>query len=374
MPLTDKHIRNAKSSAKPVYKWDDVVSGFGFRVTKTGVKTFVVLIGGGRRQTIGRYPLISLAEARAESKRILAQKTLGKIKPAHVSHDEAVAQYLEDCKSKNRPKTVEDYTYVLNRNFAFGRKSVGDISAREILRKLDSMRNTPVARRYAFVVGKTFYKWCVSKHIIDRSPMETLFSPPKSRSRERALDDNEIETLTTTLDQNPSTYSTIVLLLLLTGQRRGEVAALQWDWINLKKQTITFPASITKNKRTHVIPLGERVAAIIKAVPRIDNSPYLFPALRNRRKGKPSTIFNSWSKAKKDFDKVCELSNWTLHDLRRTFSSGMAALGIQQVVVENYRTTSPAAPKARSRKCTTATSTWTKCVRRSCCGKITWIA
>ena len=58
------------------------------------------------------------------------------------------------------------------------------------------------------------------------------------------------------------------------------------------------------------------------------SSDYLFPA----RTGEG--FYNGWSKAKRAFDKASGVSGWTLHDLRRTFSSGMAALGVQQVVVE----------------------------------------
>ena len=88
-------------------------------------------------------------------------------------------------------------------------------------------------------------------------------------------------------------YGKIVELLILTGQRRGEIAALQWKWIDETDGTITFSPSITKNKREHVIPYGPMVADVLKKIPR--SGEYLFPAKRERRRGQPVTVFAGWN-------------------------------------------------------------------------------
>jgi integrase len=85
-------------------------------------------------------------------------------------------------------------------------------------------------------------------------------------------------------------YGTIVQLLILTGQRRGEIAALRASWID--DESITFPARITKNGREHRIPLGSLTKEIIESVPGEDD--LLFPA-----RGKTDTAFSGWSKAKR---------------------------------------------------------------------------
>ena len=113
-------------------------------------------------------------------------------------------------------------------------------------------------------------------------------------------------------------------------QRRGEIGALQWSWI--KEDTITLPGSITKNKRTHTFPLGSLAKSIVEAIP--ETGPYLFPAARSHIRGKHTTHFNGWAKAKPLFNRGLEIEPFTLHDLRRTFSSHLAALGVPLHVTE----------------------------------------
>ena len=74
------------------------------------------------------------------------------------------------------------------------------------------------------------------------------------------------------------------------------------------------------------------VTAILERIPR--ESEYLFPASRAKARGKLTTSFNGWSKSKETFDKGCEISPWTLHDLRRTFATNLAALGTPIHVTE----------------------------------------
>ncbi|MEW8145798.1 MAG: tyrosine-type recombinase/integrase [Candidatus Thiodiazotropha endolucinida] len=323
--LTDISIKAATSGTL----WDDSLKGFGVRIGKTS-KTFIVLVASGRRQSIGRYPLMSLAEARKEAKRILAEKMLGKVRPKHLAFDDAKKEYLEECAKKNRPSTLSDYTKILRRHYPFGRKAVGAITPHHILKELQKLNDKPTRKHYAFAVGRAFFKWCVRQHIIDRSPMEDLEPPKITAPRERVLDENELQKLTAALRMHETPFKRICLLLLLTGQRRGEISHLQWDWI--EGDTITLPGTLTKNKRTHTFPIGEKALAVLDTIPREKDCPYLFPA--SRKMSDKTTVFNGWGKPKASLDRECGITGWTLHDLRRTVSSGMAALGIQQIIVE----------------------------------------
>jgi integrase len=115
------------------------------------------------------------------------------------------------------------------------------------------------------------------------------------------------------------------MLLILTGQRRGEIAALKRAWVDHEK--ITLPAVLTKNGREHVLPIGARAQRVIRLA---GSGPgLLFPA-----RGLPNTPFSGWSKSKKALDRISGVKDWTLHDLRRTFSSGLAALGTPLHVTE----------------------------------------
>lgn len=124
----------------------------------------------------------------------------------------------------------------------------------------------------------------------------------------------------------------IVALLLLTGQRRGEISRLEWRWIDEEARTITLPGSVTKNGRTHTFPYGNAVEEVLADIPELKDCPYLFSA--TRRMSAKTAVFNGWGKPKAELDQELGIAHWTLHDLRRTFSSNMAALGVPQVVVE----------------------------------------
>lgn len=127
--LTDVAIRAAEPGT---ILWDGGLKGFGVRCLKSR-KTFIVLIGSGRRQSIGQYgpqkPGLTLSEAREQARDILAEKQLGKVRPKHVAYDDARAEFLNDCEARElSPLTVRLYRRHLTTHFPFGRKSVGDIT------------------------------------------------------------------------------------------------------------------------------------------------------------------------------------------------------------------------------------------------------
>lgn len=323
--LTDLTIKNAA----PGFLWDDAVKGFGVRIGKNR-KTFVVLVASGRRHRVGHYPTMSLAEARSEARKMLAEKTLGSIPPRHMAWDDAKGDYLAECAKKNRATTVSDYTSILANNFPFGRTGVADVTPYHIIHRLRLLESRPVQRRYAFAVARAFLKWCTRQHIIDRSPMENLQTPHVSPPRERVLTTAELRRLIPVLMADDATFKHITLLLLLTGQRRSEIARMEWGWV--EKATVTIPSTVTKNRRTHTFPLGPWARQVIESIPQHVNKPYVFPAARQMKP--TTTVFNGWSKPKAALDRESGITDWTLHDLRRTVSSGMAALGVPQVVVE----------------------------------------
>ncbi|HVU20731.1 MAG TPA: Arm DNA-binding domain-containing protein [Rhizomicrobium sp.] len=132
MRLTDIVVRNLKVPQKgAVIFSDDVLSGFGVRVSEGGTKSFVLIHGARRtRETIGRVGVISLAEARAEAKLRLARYTLGKDKPKAISWTDAKDEYLAERESKLRPRTLQSYSYFLNRIFRYGPTKLTEINHR----------------------------------------------------------------------------------------------------------------------------------------------------------------------------------------------------------------------------------------------------
>tara|TARA_R110000868_G_scaffold20217_1_gene85781 strand:- start:6533 stop:7168 length:636 start_codon:yes stop_codon:yes gene_type:complete len=158
-------------------------------------------------------------------------------------------------------------------------------------------------------------------------------------SRDRVINDDELKLILAHAFAEDSTFNNILLLLLLTGQRRNEIASLQSDGIDFKSKTITLPALVTKNKRPHTFPFGKMTEMILKkalekAEKRVpENAKQDAPLLLFPARGK-DTPFAGWSKAKPDFDKGCPVAHWTLHDLRRTCATNLAALGVPVHVTE----------------------------------------
>ena len=104
---------------------------------------------------------------------------------------------------------------------------------------------------------------------------------------------------------------------------------MRWEEIDFDKALWNIPSERTKNNRRHSVPLTPEAVSILKAIPRIDQSPYVFPA-----RGKPDRAYSGYSKGKRELDAACGQSSWTLHDLRRTAATGMAGAGIAPHVIE----------------------------------------
>ena len=329
-PLADLSIKRLPVPAVGTATHWDTLKGFGIRVSAGGARTFIVLIGSGRRQSIGRYPLISLSDARTEARRILAEKTLGRVRPTHTAYDDAVQDYLTECEKKNRSGTVKEYRRILSNHFPYGRQSIGDITPRDVVRKLNGLSDRLSEKHHAYVALRAFLRWCARQHLIDRSPMENMSPPPAGASRERALTEDELRAIYKTARDGTTYFHRITALLVLTGQRKNEIAHLKWEWI--EGDLVTFPSWLTKNKRVHTFPIGNEARAILAELPRFEDIPFVFPAERQRSDN--TTVFNGWGKPKQRFDKECGIKGWQLRDLRRTMSTYMAELQIPQVHVE----------------------------------------
>lgn len=329
--LTDVTIRNLAAPDKgQVSHWDVALPGFGVRVSQGGTKTFVVIHGPTRkRHSIGRYGALSLKQARDEAKRLQAALTLGMVdEVTSISFIDAKERFLEACKVKNRPRTVYDYARHLKRHFAFGKTKLSDIKRADIQRKLESLKETPSEQHHAFVTAKIFFNWAIQEELIQVSPLATMKLPRRLKTRERVLSDAEIKEVYRKAIEHPWPFGPILQLLILTGQRRSEIGGLKWDWIDTENQTITIPGTHTKNRQSHRFPYPNVIMELLGSLPQMGE--FVFPA-RNRH----NSHFNGWGKCKARFDEKLEnVEHYTLHDLRRTFSSNLAMLGTPIHVTE----------------------------------------
>ncbi|MCP3870605.1 MAG: tyrosine-type recombinase/integrase [Gammaproteobacteria bacterium] len=329
--LTDKGVKALPLPEKgQITYWDTGLKGFGVRVSQGGTKSFLVMLGADRRRTmIGKVGVISLKDARATARRTIAEHTLGRVRPAAVTFDEARDMYLDQCTKKNRAKTIRDYRNILNREGKFGKKNVADITAVDVLRRLKRLEDTPTYHHYTYRVFRAFFNHCKRSHLIEHSPMSSLVPPSVQKSRDRVLTVDELGKVYRTAMTLSTPFHKIVALCIQTGQRKGEIAHLQWDWID--DDTISLPAEITKNKKPNVIPTTDQMWKVINSCS--SDCMYLFPAARIMDPNK-TTVFNGWSKSFAAFKDECGVHSFRVHDLRRSVATVLAEQGAQQVWVE----------------------------------------
>jgi integrase len=332
MHLTDHTVKRLRVDAGRAVYSDDSVPGFGLRVSSNGAKSFVLLVGRNRKRiTIGRYPIVTLHEARARAREIIAERTLGKDDLPSLKFEAAVPIFLASRYGDNylKPRTPNEVERLLRRHFLpkFRHDQLSEIKAHQIADLIDGLRRTPSIAHHAFGAIRLFFRWAETRQYVHRSPCAVLQPPRSSRPRERVLSLDEIKALLSEARQSGTTFAIIVELLLLTGQRRGEIASIRAEWIDWEQRTITFPYTVTKNKRTHTIPFCGRVNTLLR---KGNGKGLLFPA-RGTDDARP---FDGWSKCKPKFDLECPMPHWVLHDLRRTFASGLASIGIQMPVTE----------------------------------------
>ena len=319
--LNDVSVRAIKPPlAGQITYWDRSLKGFGIRVSKGGSKSWVVMSGAMRkRTTLARYPEVTLKEARIAAKQVLsAPPDLTR----SVSLKEAIEMYLTHCKARCRERTIKTYSYTLNTHFKEQAMRLRSLTTERFMEIVDALGRTPSEQLHFFLVSKAFFRFCVMRKLLMRSPIEGIPAPAKRAIRERVLSDDELKAVWLAADSDTATLSRIIQICILTGQRRGEMSKLRWEYIDQDKRLITLPSFITKNGRPHTFPYGPMLEAVLKKIPNTGSK--LFPGRTEKNE-----FFEGWSRGKENFDLLCPLQEqWQLHDLRRVFYSNMAALGV----------------------------------------------
>jgi integrase len=169
------------------------------------------------------------------------------------------------------------------------------------------------------------FHWLLEKRRIGTNPMSSVVSPKTGKSRERVLSDREIISFWKAADTMGAPVGQVLKLLLLTGCRRDEIGKLRRSEISDDGATITIPAARSKNKKPHVIPLPPLAREILRSIQTSGDVVFATP------RGKSIA---AWSRIKAELDAVLKFSPWVLHDLRRTFSTGLNKIGVAPEVVE----------------------------------------
>ena len=142
------------------------------------------------------------------------------------------------------------------------------------------------------------------------------------------MSEDELAKVWQAATETPYPFGPMFRLLILTGQRRSEVTRAEWAEFNLLDKTWTIPASRAKNGQKHVVHLSDEALALLTGLPRLENSPYLFTTTG-------TTPVSGFSKAKEALDNACGVTDWRLHDLRRSFATiTTGKLGIAPHVID----------------------------------------
>jgi integrase len=312
--------------------WDGTVKGFGVRRQRRD-PIYVVkyrVFGKQRFVTIGRHGVWTPEKARREAKRLLGLVATGndpaltKIE-AHVRAGDTLGnvatEYLKYAAKTQRPSSYGNTERYLLVNWKpFHAVPLSNLKRRDIAKRvaeIEANHSATVAARARTALSAMF-NWALREgYDIPTNPVLGTNRPVEPKSRDRVLTDSELAAIWCECGEDD--FGRIVKLLMLTGQRRDEVGKLRWSEVDLDRKLWTIPGERTKNHREHVVPLSSAAFVLIPEQRRDD---YVFGQ---------GVGFSGWSKARA---RLTGVSNWRLHDLRRSVATGMAELGVLPHIIE----------------------------------------
>lgn len=360
---------------------DAIMPGLYLVVQASGKKSWALrfrLNGKLRKFTMGAYPIIKTDEAREQARDALiaarkdgvdpqAERRKAKIAAAALANtisantvEDAVQKYIKSyCRPNNRSwrgtalrlglrpdPDNEDRFIKTGKGIVkdWGAQAIKSITDADVLARLDAIKATgpqSVNQEFAFLRG--FFRWCVSKKLtavnpcagIIRKDHKDVLRPPVSR--DRVLTDDELKQVWLAAEGLGPPFGPFIHTLILTGQRRNEVAGMRWGEIDKAARTWTLPKERRKSRsdkaKPHDVPLSDdALTTLAKLPPHIGSKRFVFTTTGD-------APISGFSKAKKQLDKTMrgngeELARWTLHDLRRTLATGLQKLGVRLEVTE----------------------------------------
>ena len=326
--------------------------GLSIQVLPAGTKSWIfryMIDGRARRMTLGRYPTVSLADARQLHGAAMQEVERGfdpgaKKLEAKAARKAAptVADLLEefwDMELQNTPSGKERKRLMVKDVLpAWGTRKVATITRRDAVLLADTVRERAAvtANRLQGVMVRMF-NFAAERGILEHSPLLGMKKKPE-QARKRVLTDEEIKLLWGVLDLEDRTVdiyrvSKLALkMILLTGQRPGEVCGMTWD--EIEGNTWAIPANRMKGKDAHTVPLSTMAQDVIEQA-RIyakSDNPFVFQS--SHKKKTPLTT-NALSRAiLRHWSEIGFKEKFTPHDLRRTLRTRLAEIGIDDIVAE----------------------------------------
>lgn len=313
---------------------DHKVTGLRLRVGAGGQKTWIVRRRVGAKvlnRKLGTYPTMGLATARTAAGKLLemigrdgsteaADRTFGSLAEAWLTKK-------ENDRKRNRSWLLQKRQLEVHVLPKWRERRLAEIRRADVRDLVDGIEGDVLPNRILTLV-KTIFRHALSRDWIEHSPAEGVGKPKDEAPRDRWLDMDEVKRVWEAIGLAGYPFGHFVKVLLLTGQRRTEVATMRWADIDFEAATWTLRAGATKAEREHLVPLSPPVIEVLKSIPRMGD--YAFTT-----DGK--THIGNFAKGKLRLDAFIgaesePLAPWTLHDLRRTASSHMARLGLSKEI------------------------------------------
>jgi integrase len=328
--------------------FDGELKGFGVRVRPGAngalLKSWVVQYRFGgvqKRIKIADVAKLDAKRARQRATEMLAQVVLG-IDPGAEKQATRTAsattlrsvidQYLQMAETKLANDSRRASSLRISRLYLTGAyfkplhaKPINAIDRADVATCLNAiiLKHSPNTAKQCRRHLSAFYSWAWKEGIANSNIVLGTNEPEGNGARDRVLKDHELAAIWNACE-DAGEFGKIVRLLMLTGCRRSEIGKLRWSWLDLEHEnTMTIPATVTKNHNQHVLPLVGMMRDIIDSVPKMLDRDPLF--------GVRSEGFTGWPHSRLDVDLA---EPWTLHDLRRSLSTGMHELGVEPHIVE----------------------------------------
>jgi integrase len=342
--LTKRSVEALPVPESDVVVWDDQTIGFGVRLTSHGVKTFVLQrrtrAGRSIRLKLARVGDLSCEMARDQAKRMLAEITTG----GDPARDRRAARAAErqrrlaptvadlaeawqaDRRPKWRPASAVEIARQVDKviNPSLGRLKAGEVTSARIEAMLaDLSRRAPILANRVRSTLSAMYHWAVRRADwpITANPVVEV-GRNEEHKRERYPINGELARLVNVLHERGDLAGRFYLLLLLTGARRGELENARWADVDLDAGVWVKPASSTKQKKLHRLPLSLEAVELLRQVKLAE--PFApFTRLQEHQ------LRKAW----REILHAANIVGLRVHDLRHWHASLLASMGLSLPII-----------------------------------------